>query len=117
MFHQALLSRLFRTMLTLAMLLSVIAADAAAAERASPVDYWRELLAFFGFLGFVTFIPPNRLMLGVTLTIAGVFMPTISRQPSGTITFRLKALSFSLRGAPRLALLLVGILIVISIYR
>lgn len=76
-------------------------------------------IQFWGFLGFVAFVPLKRIVLGAVLTLGGAFLPDVpalrNKRDSGTVAVNVpKVAKINFRGAPRYAVLVVGILIVIS---
>lgn len=88
--------------------------------------------AFWAFLLFVAFVPLPRLTLGIVVTLGGAFLPDniflIARtagktegkktegkaSQAGTGTIEVSAHKVSMKGAPRYAVCLIGIMIVAS---
>ena len=76
-------------------------------------------IQFWGFVGFVAFVPKNTIVLGCVLTLGGAFLPEFSsvkksNHGTGTVSVEIQqAGKIHLRGAPRYAVLVVGILIVL----
>jgi hypothetical protein len=75
-------------------------------------------LQFWAFLGFIVFIPLKKLILGVAVTLGGAFIPNfpnVTNPDTGSVTVDVpKAAKINVKGAPRYAVLAIGILIVLS---
>jgi hypothetical protein len=82
------------------------------------IEGWRvgafAVIQFWGFLGFVVFVPLKRIILGVVLTLGGAFLPDIPMGKNNPGTGSATVGKISFKGAPRYAVLVVGILIVSS---
>jgi hypothetical protein len=74
--------------------------------------------AFWVFVLFVVFVPLPKLILGVVVTLGGAFLPEIGLPGKGrqanSGTIEVTSQKLLVRGAPRYAVCLIGILIVAS---
>jgi hypothetical protein len=98
-------------------------------------ELWALLVAsfnvFWAFILFITVAPLNRLMLGIVVTLGGAFLPddifsgakteggkkgkTVGKAPQATVgTIEVSPHKLSMKGAPRYAVCLIGIMIVAS---
>jgi hypothetical protein len=75
-------------------------------------------LQFWGFLGFIAFVPLKKLLLGATLTVGGAFLPDVPTKrasTTGSLNVNVsKVANVNLQGAPRYAVSAIGLLIVIA---
>jgi hypothetical protein len=67
-------------------------------------------------MGFIVFVPLKKIILGVIVTIAGTFFPTFEKkEAAGHVEMSVaEKFKLNLKGTPKWALLVVGILIVAS---
>ena len=74
--------------------------------------------AFWAFIGLIVFVPLKKMLLGAVLAVGGAFLPDIPRRgsngPPGAVDIELPHAKISFKGAPRYAVLVVGILIVLE---
>ncbi len=99
------------TVAVAALFLSIEPAFAGSDLLLAPLEVWL-------FIGLVAFIPLQKLILGIVVTFGGAFIPNISNysksQTGSVIVDVPKAAKINVKGAPRYAVLAIGILIVIS---
>lgn len=106
-------------MLCLTDVRSAFAGDLKALSLVFEAGKFISALEFWGFLGFVTYIPLPKMMLGVVVTLGGAFLPEIpvigkTKPAMGSVDVNVsKVAKLRFNGAPRYAVLAIGILIVI----
>ena len=84
------------------------------------VQLWSVVIAgfnaFWVFVLFVVFVPLPKLILGIVVTLGGAFLPEISLPGKGrqanSGTIEVSSQKLVMKGAPRYAVCLIGILIV-----
>ena len=111
------------TLIILSMFCSIDVHPAFAAGIRVPLPVWIVLEAvfeFWGFLGFIAFAPLKKIVLGAVLTLGGAFLPDLPvpgkpKPETGSVDVNVsKVAKVNFKGAPRYAVLTVGISIVIS---
>jgi hypothetical protein len=107
----------------------VLSAEPAAAETIRvplPIwillELWNLIWSFWGLIAFVAFVPLKKIVLGAVLTVGGAFLPDLpvkqgakQKPETGGVNITLPGQArVSFKGAPRYAVLAVGLIIVLS---